>query len=399
MMCLSPDPPGSFMKLLCCLALLVACACPCAAQNTPAEWQAKAAQKYPELAARDSEFNKRFVATYTERRSSKPALFANPQWPMILADEVAAQLAPGSVPPTPPPSQPVAPLAPLKPAPNPQLAEYEADATPSSSGLSAAKFRWWAPDNVKVRGVLLLIPGRDGDGRGMASDEAWRALATQLQFGIVACYLHIAKDDPFTYQGDPKGVVSDLLNKSINAVLAQNGLTLKNPPLAFWGHSAGGNVTQQYMIHHANRVAGAVLMRATAGPGDLAPGKGDVPTLIFVGGKDKPDWVKSALEYYELGHAAHAAWTLALNPKEGHEIGHTQALASAYLAAAVSLRLPTQTYSGEGAKPIKLNKQAGWLGDPDSLEVAVAGQFKGKKRKRSGCRTRQRQRRGRIICG
>lgn len=268
------------------------------------------------------------------------------------------------------------------PAPSPSaalnLAEYDAG-TVSEMGLESAKFRWWAPANVKLRGVLVLIPGRGGDGRGMAGNAEWQALATKIQFAIVACFLLNPKDNPFQYQGDPNGAVSNLIDKSVNALLAQNKVPLQNPPLAFWGHSAGGNVTQHYCAQHPERVVGAVLMRATAGPGALKPGKDGVPLLIFVGQNDKPDWVKASLANYEAGRAQHAVWTLALNPNEGHEVGKTQALSSAYLAAAVAARLPAPTASAESTKPKWLARESGWLGDAGTYEVAKYNQFTGKK--------------------
>ena len=58
------------------------------AQTTAKEWQAKAVEKYPTLSVQGSSFNKRFVEAYTERRKTNPNFFANPKWPLTLADEV-----------------------------------------------------------------------------------------------------------------------------------------------------------------------------------------------------------------------------------------------------------------------------------------------------------------------
>lgn len=354
----------------------------CGAQTTVQEWQAKAVQKYSQLGISGSALNKQFVSAYSKRRETDPAFFENPQWPLLLADELArpaGNSASQPVEPSPQPTSAVSSPAPAKPAPESNT-EYEAASIPPSAGLDAAKFRWWAPANTQVRGVLVLIPGRGGDARGMSGDPKWQALATQLQFGILGCFLQNPKDNTGTYQFDPNGVVSGLINKALDAELMQNGQKVKNPPLVFWGHSAGGNVSQQYASRHANRVLAAVLVRATGGPGRLAPGKEGVPILIFVGKKDKPDWVAESLANYEKGHAAHATWTLAFNPNEGHEIGKTQALAFAHITAAVTLRLPASTFSGEAAKPRLVDKQSAWLGDSETLEIASDMQFKGNKK-------------------
>jgi len=266
------------------------------------------------------------------------------------------------------------------PSSTPGLAEYDAGAVPQA-GLVGAKFRWWAPANSKPRGVLVLIPGRGGDGRGMADNAEWQALAAKIQFGIVACNLVNPPENPFQYQNDPNGATTALIDAAVNALLAQNKVPLHNPLLAFWGHSAGGIVAQNYCSKHPERVVAAVLVRSPRGPGGLAPGKENIPLLVCVGKKDKPEWVSESLGNYEKGHAQHAEWTLAANPNEGHEVGKTQALAFAHLAAAAAQRLPTSAgFSSETVRPKRLTHESGWLGDPDTAEIASYLSFNGKKK-------------------
>lgn len=346
------------------------------------DWQARALQKYPDLGRRDSTLNQQFVGAVLERRRTRPAFFSDPRWPLLLADELMlAQPAVASAPSDAP--QANAPAA-VSPVPAPSTAEFDAGTLPGACGLVSARFRWWSPPGVSVRGVLVLLAGRNGDSRAMVDQADWQALAARARFGLMGSQLVNPATDLYTFQGDPNGMISDLIGKAVDALLLQTGQHLKDPPLAFWGHSAGGNLTQQYMSRHANRVVGAVLMRATDGPGGLAPGKDRVPTLICVGGKDKPDWVKAAGEAYERGHRTGAEWTLALNPREGHEVGQTQPLAVAYLAAAINLRLPEPTgiFAREGGgsgKLVQLTRQSAWLGNPVSYEVAAYEKYTGKK--------------------
>jgi TPR repeat protein len=53
------------------------------------DWQAKAVEKYPALGVQGSELNKRFVEAAKDRRKTDPNFFANQQWPLILADDLA----------------------------------------------------------------------------------------------------------------------------------------------------------------------------------------------------------------------------------------------------------------------------------------------------------------------
>lgn len=259
--------------------------------------------------------------------------------------------------------------------------EYDAGAIPKAVGLEFARFRWWAPEGVKVRGVIVVLPGRGGDARGAVTQAQWQKLAEEIQFGVMGCQLKNPADEPYTYQGDPNGAVSDLINKAVTALLAQNGQTLKNPPLCLWGHSAGGNVSQCYASRHPERVVGAILVRATGGPGSLAPGKESVPMLVLIGQKDKPDWVAASTEAYTRGNAANAVWTLALHPNEGHGVGNTEELYLTFLSSVVKLRLPAPTPfpSASSSRPKKLARQQSWLGSTVDYEVAAYSAFKGKK--------------------
>ncbi len=57
------------------------------------DWQRKAVEMYPQLGVRDSAFNKKFWVLYRQREIADPEFVKNPQWPVVLAKECAAQLA------------------------------------------------------------------------------------------------------------------------------------------------------------------------------------------------------------------------------------------------------------------------------------------------------------------
>ena len=65
------------------------------AQTTEQEWQHEAVRRYTELGVRGSPLNTAFVAEYQRRKQlpSETRLFANPRWPVLLADECANRLA------------------------------------------------------------------------------------------------------------------------------------------------------------------------------------------------------------------------------------------------------------------------------------------------------------------
>jgi len=57
------------------------------------DWQRKALELYPQLGVADSAFNKKFHQLRRQQELGNPDYFNNPQWPVWLARECAAQLA------------------------------------------------------------------------------------------------------------------------------------------------------------------------------------------------------------------------------------------------------------------------------------------------------------------
>ena len=281
---------------------------------------------------------------------------------------------------------------------------YEWNAGPlQASKLSTVAFKGWLPERSEpLRGTLLLIPGRHGDGRGMAGDAAWQGLANDIGFAIIAC--QFADGDPFLYQGDPQGEVSKCINSTAEHLATEsNHPELAKAPLAFWGMSAGSNVSECYCSKFPQRVAAFVSSSGTRGPGGLVPGKAEIPMFFAEGAKDKPDWVKDSLKNIEAGTKLHAPWTLAFQKNEGHGTPRSKAAAIQFLKSAVNMRFippaaggatpsifksqlptfshPSTTAASAPAQLHKIDLQAGWLGDPETYEVASYSNFKGNKAK------------------
>lgn len=259
-----------------------------------------------------------------------------------------------------------------------QSPDWDAGENPTAH-LERAAFRWWAPPDARtIRGVFVLIPGRNGDGRNAVTDPEWQALATRHGLALVGCSLF--KTDP-TYQSDPDGSTAKMLDKAIGELAKANGHPeAANAPVLFWGHSAGSNTAERFAAKFPRRTLAIVSIKGTWGPGEATPAKCDVPILCCIGQKDKPEWVESARKYYDQGKAGRALWTLALHPGEGHGAGSTKPLAVAWLDDIITLRLGPSSALGSSSGMKKPTLTSAWLGDPASLEVAQASSFKGKKK-------------------
>lgn len=269
---------------------------------------------------------------------------------------------------------------PAAPAPaGPPTNEWDAGDRPNSH-LDVARFRWWAPGGAKdLRGVMMIIPGKNGDGRGAVDNPSWRAFAEKVRFALIGAQLQHSNGE---YQSDPDGGTAEVLEKAVEKLAAANGWPqLKSAPIAFWGHSAGSNTGERFAFRNPKRVVALVSIKGTWGPGEYSKEKGDIPYLVCTGSKDKADWVKSSCGYYEMGKDKKALWTQALHPTEGHEEGKTKELALVFLTSATNLRMDPPSESGPPSSRLKdLNPSSGWMGDPKTLEIAAYADFKGKKK-------------------
>jgi len=267
--------------------------------------------------------------------------------------------------------------------------EWDAGPKPNQY-LDIAIFRWWSPPEVtQLKGALLIIPGRNGDARNSVNDAEWQALASRIGFALIGC--HLKQDTGGKYQSDPDGSTAKVINEAVNQLAASHGHAyLKDPPLAFWGTSAGSNTAERYSQFYPKRVVAIACIKGTWGPGGWQKDKADIPWLVCVGKTDKPDWVGTALKYYEEGKSNRAAWTLALHPTEGHSTGNTKPLAIAFLEDAVKLRLPaTNTGGGLGGSTASRSKSPGlekitltdgWIGDIETKKATEYKEFRGKRK-------------------
>lgn len=286
-----------------------------------------------------------------------------------------------------------------------QLQDWTSDPLPTEQ-IKTVAYRGWVPARTEpLRGTLVLVPGRLSDGRGMAADPKWQELATSVGFAVLAC--QFADGDGAVYQYDAQNEVA----KSIAAAVTHLGQLSGHPelekaPLAFWGHSAGANIAAKHTNFAPMRVIAMAGSKGSWGSGpENPPGKDEIPMLFILGGKDKPEWITGSLPTIEAGQKRHAPWILALQKNEAHDPAPGLPLVRAFLKASIEQRFtppksagatgapsifkttPRPIGGGTAAKvpgPVKLERidqHQGWLGDPDTFEIAPAATYKGSKSK------------------
>ena len=126
-----------------------------------------------------------------------------------------------------------------------------------------AEFRLTVPLSVaRVRAVLVLVPGSNGDGRPMAEDAFWQAFAAKHQLAIVACRF-TDKPHEQAFLEDYVAVANGSGQALLGAVSAlakkSNHPEIATAPFLMWGMSAGGQVNYEFAAWKPERVIAFVV--------------------------------------------------------------------------------------------------------------------------------------------
>lgn len=249
-------------------------------------------------------------------------------------------------------------------------ATLEHDSRPGNN-YAKALFRFWCPDDLAaVRGVVVLVPGSNGDGRGMVSDADWQKFACQHQLALVGCWFQDMPHEKYKfiegYALASKGSGQALLD-ALNAFAATSQHDeVASVPLVLWGQSAGGQFNYEFTCWKPERVLAFVVNKGGIYYTHLAPEAARrVPGIFFIGENDLEFRKMSLYGIYAVNRRAHALWTLAVEPKAGHGVGRTPELARAFFAAVLPLRQPTPNAQALTA----LREEDGWVGKLKSCEI------------------------------
>ena len=246
------------------------------------------------------------------------------------------------------------------------------DSIPSGKNFDKAAFRLWYPDQIyPIKGVMVLVPGSNGDGRGLVSDLFWQELAQKHNFALLGCYF---TDQPHeemeveNYAKAKEGSGQALLSALTKFAKKTGFPELAEAPLVLWGHSAGGEFNYEFVNWKPERVIAFVVNKGgfyfTALSSKQAR---NVPGIIFTGEKDLQSRKDILKGLFSINRRVGALWTFAEEPGAGHEIGQTQKLAGIFFNEVIPLRIH---------KKIDLKDNSTEL-QPLSVITGYAGNIKG----------------------
>lgn len=247
---------------------------------------------------------------------------------------------------------------------------------PAGTGWQTAQFRCYVADDLQtVRGILVLTPGSNIDGRTAVGEVVWQSFAAKYRFALVACFFNETMtgiDYDIAFKGS-----GQLLLDAIDAFTDQaRHPEMKNVPLAMWGFSAGGEFDYSFTSWKPDRVIAFVVNKVEdfqSYSGEWTTPMLKVPGIYFFGAKDVDRRVKAVTEGFQRGRARGAFLCLAPEKNVGHAVGNSIEMAIPFLDAVIEQRL------GDRGALKDINPEGGWLGNLSTGEISAVSLYTGKK--------------------
>jgi poly(3-hydroxybutyrate) depolymerase len=237
------------------------------------------------------------------------------------------------------------------------------DSIAPGKNFDKAQFRLWYPhDAGKLRAVLVLVPGSNGDGRSMADDSTWQAFASRNKLAIVACrFTDKPHEQSFIedYVNVSQGSGQALLDALTHLAARAQHPEIASAPLLFWGMSAGGEFNYEFAAWKPERVIAFVVNKGGIYYSALTSrATRQVPALLFIGGKDLDSRVNTITGLFAVNRRGGALWALAEEPGVGHVVGRSRDMSIIFFDDVLPLRLDE---SSSMLKPMA--EASGYIGE------------------------------------
>jgi hypothetical protein len=249
------------------------------------------------------------------------------------------------------------------------------DSIPPGKNFEKALFRIWYPDGLKsIRGIVVIVPGSNGDGRGETGDKEWQTFAIKNDLALLGCYFtdYPARDMFIEkYINVSQGSGQALLDVLKKFSVSSGHRELAAAPLLLWGMSAGGEFNYEFTCWSPDRVIAFVVNKGGIYYTALAPEAArSVPGILFTGEKDldaRTDIIKGL---FSMNRRAGALWVYAQEPGSAHEVGQTIRLARIYFDEVLALRMSSPVPAGTDVKLLPLSESSGYLGDHKTQTIS-----------------------------
>ena len=252
-------------------------------------------------------------------------------------------------------------------------------AASAGENYSVAEFRLWAPEESgALRGVVVLVPGSNGDGRDQVEDEEWRNFASRHHLALLGVHLKDAAHEQMfieRYVDVAKGSGQALVESLEQLAVESGHPELGAAPLFTWGMSAGGQFNYEFAMWKPERVAAFVVNKGgiyyTAQASEASQ---KVPGFFFIGETDLEFRNDIIAGIFAINRRAGALWALAVEPGISHEVAGSKEVALRFFEDLVPLRLGDP---GRGDRPgtlLPLDRDAGFIADPKTRDIVPSAE-------------------------
>jgi len=218
------------------------------------------------------------------------------------------------------------------------------DSITNGGNFEKAAFRLWVKKDIKtIRGIIVLVPGSNRDGRNMVNDTTWQNLAIRHNFALLGCYYKDKIHDNMAieeYVDTDKGSGQALLD-----IIQEFSKTSQHPelefaPLALWGKSAGGQFNYEFTCWNSERVIAFVVNKGGVYYSSLASNATwDVPGVFFIGSKDSPYRNNIIKGIFSINRRFGAKWILIEEIGVSHEFKKSKEFVQFYFDRIIPLRV------------------------------------------------------------
>jgi poly(3-hydroxybutyrate) depolymerase len=226
------------------------------------------------------------------------------------------------------------------------------ESLPPGANFDKADFRFWLPkDAGPVRGVVVLVPGSNGDGRPMAADAFWQAFATTQRLALVACrFTDKPHDQSFIedYVDVSRGSGQALLDVLSTFAAKSGHAEVATAPLFLWGMSAGGQFNYEFVAWKPERVAAFIVNKGGIYYSALLPAAArKVPGFHYVGAADLQSRVETITGLFAVNRRGGALWALVVEPGAGHVVGASKDLGALLFDEVLNTPATTTGFVGD----------------------------------------------------
>lgn len=244
------------------------------------------------------------------------------------------------------------------------------DSVMNGNNFQKAAFRLWiGPETKAIAGVIVMVPGSNGNGRNMVEKPEWQALAKKHNMALLAAHI---TDQPSgnmaiehyadVSQGSGQAML-DVLNKLADK---SGHPELKEAPLAFWGMSAGGEFNYEFACWKPERVISFIVNKGGVYYTALASeATRKVPGVFLTGEIDNPYRNEIVEGIFSVNRRFGAQWIFAEEPGQGHEFAKSEAFALKYFDLIIPMRVKEALHS-PGLAPLP---SSGYLASIDTHEI------------------------------